>query len=42
MIERFPDVLTALERHAEIARDFREAGWRVLAHMHPKTVGATA
>lgn len=32
VVEDRPDVMTAVERHAQLARRFREAGWTVV---HP-------
>jgi len=40
VIQRLPDVVTAFKRHAETAHRLRDEGWRVLAHMHPKPLGA--
>jgi len=42
VVQRFPNVMAALERHAEIARELRDAGWTVLAHLHPRPVPALA
>lgn len=42
VVQRFPNVMAALERHAEIARALRDAGWTVLEHLHPKPVPAFA
>ena len=36
VIERWPSAMTALERHAQLARGFRAAGWTVLDHVHPR------
>jgi hypothetical protein len=36
VIEQWPNVLTAVERHARLAREFRDAGWTVLTHVHTR------
>jgi hypothetical protein len=36
VIERWPSVMTALERHAQLTLGFRAAGWTVLEHLHPR------
>jgi hypothetical protein len=36
VIERWPSAMAAFERHAQLARGFREAGWTVLEHLHPR------
>jgi hypothetical protein len=35
VVERFETPLSALERHAEIARQLRAAGWAVVAYAPP-------
>jgi hypothetical protein len=42
VVERFGDALSAMERHAAIARALRHAGWVVVAHASPEFVAAAA
>lgn len=42
VIEQWPNVISAVERHAELARGFRDAGWTVLAHVQAQPRRAAA
>jgi hypothetical protein len=42
VIERFDAPLPAMMRHAQLARDLREAGWRVTDHVAATRVHAAA
>ena len=42
VIERWPSAMTAFERHAQLARGFRDAGWTVLDRVHALRARAAA